>query len=249
VEFLTFKIYAPLASWGQSAVGGVRPTSTYPSRSALLGLVGAALGIERHDSEKLSKLAKSIQFGVKEISSGDLVVDFHTIQSFLKDKNRLYSTRKDELSSETLNTVLSSREYRSDGQWNIAIWLANDSYFSLKDIKIALLKPKFLLYLGRKSCPLAYPLLPKISESQNIKEALDTEVETIRDITIPQSKVQRYFWEGKKEAFGNDAPIFSEPKRDEPLDRKRWQFSKRMEHSYTKSDKDHEKTKGANTCT
>nr|WP_284509571.1 CRISPR-associated protein Cas5 [Salinivibrio costicola] len=46
-DYLVFRLYGPLASWGEPAVGGDRPTSAYPSRSAVLGLLGAALGIKR----------------------------------------------------------------------------------------------------------------------------------------------------------------------------------------------------------
>ncbi len=54
-----------MASWGQAAVGGDRPTGVAPSRSALLGLLGAALGIKRDEEERLRALQNSVLFAVK----------------------------------------------------------------------------------------------------------------------------------------------------------------------------------------
>ena len=38
-----------MASWGEIAVGENRHTASYPSKSAIIGLLGAALGIKRDD--------------------------------------------------------------------------------------------------------------------------------------------------------------------------------------------------------
>ena len=37
-QYLVFRLYGPLASWGLPAVGGDRQTGLAPSRSAILGL-------------------------------------------------------------------------------------------------------------------------------------------------------------------------------------------------------------------
>ncbi|MEN9864624.1 MAG: hypothetical protein RL748_214, partial [Pseudomonadota bacterium] len=47
MEFLLFQLQAPLASWGGAAVGEFRGSEEYPGQSALLGLLGAALGLTR----------------------------------------------------------------------------------------------------------------------------------------------------------------------------------------------------------
>ncbi|MGL4603678.1 MAG: CRISPR-associated protein Cas5, partial [Iodobacter sp.] len=45
--YLVFRLYGAMASFGEIAVGELRHSAAYPSRSALLGLLGAALGIAR----------------------------------------------------------------------------------------------------------------------------------------------------------------------------------------------------------
>jgi len=63
-SFLLFRLYGPLASWGEIAVGEVRPTALQPTRSALLGLLGAALGVRRGDDEAFSALGATLRFAI-----------------------------------------------------------------------------------------------------------------------------------------------------------------------------------------
>ena len=51
METLVFQLHAPLSSWGEAAVGEYRPSAEYPSQSAIHGLLGAALGVDRADDE------------------------------------------------------------------------------------------------------------------------------------------------------------------------------------------------------
>ena len=43
-RYVVFRLAAPLASFGEVAVGERRPTADRPTRSAVIGLLGAALG-------------------------------------------------------------------------------------------------------------------------------------------------------------------------------------------------------------
>ncbi len=58
-QYLVFRLYGPLASWGLPAVGGDRQTGIAPSRSAILGLLSASLGINRKDESKLLQLQQN----------------------------------------------------------------------------------------------------------------------------------------------------------------------------------------------
>ena len=79
-EYLTFRLYGPLASWGQAAVGGDRPTGLCPTRSAVLGLLGAALGIKREEELRLSELQESVTVAIKQTVPTSLLRDYHTTQ-------------------------------------------------------------------------------------------------------------------------------------------------------------------------
>lgn len=175
MNYLVFRLYGPLVSWGEIAVGESRHSAVYPSKSALLGLIAAALGIRREDDERQFALTEGYRFAVKLISPGHLMRDYHTTQVPDSVGKRVYRTRRDELviGKARLGTILSSREYRCDALAIIAVKSIGPSPWSLQELKAALLRPRFLLYLGRKSCPLAAPLNPRIEHADGFGEALD----------------------------------------------------------------------------
>lgn len=175
MEYLLFRLYAPMVSWGEIAVGESRHTAVYPGKSALLGLLAAALGIRRHEEDRQSELASGYRFAVKVISSGHPLRDYHTSQAPDSVGKFVYRTRRDELvvGKERLGTILSSREYRCDALSLVAVVAEDGAPYSLSELRVALLKPFFHLYLGRKSCPPAAPLNPVIRNAAGFGEALD----------------------------------------------------------------------------
>lgn len=186
MDYLVMRLYAPLSSWGTVAVGEDRPTVNYPTRGAILGLLGAALGIKRSESQKLKDLSSSIAIASKTYAEGTILRDYHTIQTPTASKGAKFYTRRQELQSGKIETILSSRDYREDGLWIVAIWLKPSEQlthlthqFDLHMLQQALLYPKFTLYIGRKSCPLALPVTPKIINASSIKSALDVDIETL----------------------------------------------------------------------
>lgn len=246
---LVFRLYAPMASWGEAAVGETRPTATYPGRSAILGLVGAALGIRRDDDEGQRCLRNGLQVAVKQRSPGLLLRDYHTVQVPPSQAKVTHRTRREELlvPKEALNTILSSRDYRCDGLWSVAIRLAAEAGWTLDELKVALERPRFPLYLGRKACPLAAPLVPAVVEAIHWRQALDHRFESAlspdrtwlplvgnavqdeRLLRLPKQVL--YAWEGAADAFdGSEVTNEASEVWDEPLHRRRWQFGPRLEH-------------------
>ncbi|PSV38092.1 type I-E CRISPR-associated protein Cas5/CasD [Photobacterium sp. GB-210] len=242
--YLVFRLYGAMASWGQPAVGGDRHTGIIPSRSALLGLLGAGLGIKRDDQPTLTMLQKSVQFSIKQWVPSSLLRDYHTTQVAANNNKVHYHTRKQELDMGKLATVLSSRDYRCDGIWVVAVSLTNDAMFSLEQLQQALLTPAYPLCLGRKSCPPALPLMPTILEPCSLKQALDTSFPAITGSEksdrywfgcVGQHRVATYYWSGDKAAMddiGDNVVITTQPW-DEPLNRQRWQFTQRIMHQVT----------------
>ncbi|MDX1755919.1 MAG: type I-E CRISPR-associated protein Cas5/CasD [Marinobacter sp.] len=232
MEILVFQLYGPLASWGSPAVGESRPSSDHPGRSALLGLLAAALGIRREDAANQQALASSVQFAVKQLAPGQVIRDFHTVQVPKRDRKARYTSRKEEMafSSERLNTIISRREYRCDGLWRIAVTVTGNSDWTLQDLEAALRRPKFMLYLGRKSCPLAAPLFPTIVQAEGLQQALSGEMPPVHEQQkrwLGLSDSVDYYWEG--EAGDLQAQDTRYPE-DNVVSRERWQFKGRREH-------------------
>jgi CRISPR system Cascade subunit CasD len=236
-EYLVFRLYGPMASWGQPAVGGDRTTAIAPTRSAILGLLGAALGIKRDNEAQLTKLQQSVCFGVKQYVPSTLLRDYHTAQVPSEKKGVVHRTRKSELSEDKLNTVLSSRDYRCDGLWVVAVWLTEQASVNLKTLQQALLQPAFTLFMGRKSCPLALPLKPELIEAQELQHALDYQFPVLTSekadrYWLGSNQHVTYFWEGEVDAIQDEAVLTFHPW-DEPIHRGRWQFKQRAMHQLT----------------
>lgn len=162
-ELLLFQLVAPLGAFGAIAVGERRETAARPSHSGLVGCLGAALGLERNDPRQTS-FAASFAFAVRCDHIGPLLADYHTAQTPPARKGKKWSTRREELAGE-VNTILSRRDYRSDCAFTIACLAVAETIVPLRDIALALRRPRFALYLGRKSCPLGLPPDPFLAEA------------------------------------------------------------------------------------
>ena len=79
-EHVVFQLYGPLASWGGVAVGEVRPTEDRPTKSAVVGLVAAALGLRREQEAEILALADALRFACEVHRPGLYLRDYHTVQ-------------------------------------------------------------------------------------------------------------------------------------------------------------------------
>jgi len=251
MDILVFRLYGPMASWGEIAVGESRHSANYPSKSAVLGLLGAAMGIERNDEEKQQQLQQGYALAVELFTAGHLLRDYHTTQVPDSVGKFSYRTRRDELilGKERLGTILSSREYRSDALALVSVRALDGAPFSLLEVHEKLLKPVFHLYLGRKSCPLAAPLNPQLLTDQpNLlaafkayqhKPMLPTSIASDGTLAkrdydwLGRPNDRHYYWEGSPEDFADTLDLSrmqTRVRHDQPLSRKRWQFAPRQEH-------------------
>lgn len=243
-DYLLLRLYGPLASWGEIAVGESRHSAVHPSRSALLGLLGAALGIERSDETGQQALTRGYRFGIKLESAGSPLRDYHTVQIGVAPRKLQFRSRRQELAADKVDTILSAREYRCDSLALVAVEALADAPADLQALAEALRRPHFPLYLGRKSCPLALPLLPRQVNAASLREALDdTELLSLlalldkhqpqqawpsrQDRQAFQLNQVRYYWEDGMQA-GMQAS-FDTWRHDQPVSRSRWQFAPRRE--------------------
>ena len=149
-DYLIFQLYGPLAAWGDIAVGETRPSSFAPAKSAVLGLVAAALGLRRPDptqDEILRQqwearhvaLAEGYGMAVKLTQPGLPMTDYHTAQvpsSGSGRNKKVFATRRDELTRlprHDLNTILSRRDYRQDAYAAVALWARDGAPYSLDE--------------------------------------------------------------------------------------------------------------------
>jgi len=230
-EYLLFRLYGPLAAWGETAVGEMRPSAAWPGRSAIIGLLAAALGVRRDEEERLRSLASSYGVAVCVENAGELLRDYHTTQVPPERRGVRHHTRRDELSADSLNTILSQRDYRSDALYTVTLWRRGDGTTeTLQQLADALTKPVFALYLGRKSCPVALPLAPQLVRAESLRDAFAQvafpDEALLSGLRLADERI--FVWENMPRS-GMEA-LHVGPRRDEPTSRKRWQFGERDEY-------------------
>lgn len=156
---LLLRLAAPLQAWGSDSKFETRKTNREPTKSGVVGLLAAALGIGRDEPEKLAPLT-ALRFGVRVEREGTLLVDFHTAQKMKPQKN------------EVETNYVTYRHYLSD-----AVFLAgleSENTALLQQLEQALHSPAFPLFLGRRSCPPTLPLCLGLRQ-RDLLTALQTE--------------------------------------------------------------------------
>ena len=229
-DYLIFRLYGPMAAWGDIAVGEYRPSFAHPSKSAIIGLLAAALGILRDEAERQKALAEACSFAVRVDAMGTPLRDYHTVQVPPAKKGVMHYTRRSELSVDELYTIPpSSRDYRCDAVYTVVIEVREGAAYTARQLADALAKPVFTLYLGRKSCPLALPLQPKVVTGDSVREALAGSIPDGGELAgiINDSPALLYWEDGQESGFTHEQII---TRRDSPLSRTRWQFGERREH-------------------
>ena len=135
---LLLRLAAPLQAWGADSKFETRKTAREPTKSGVIGLLAAALGLRRDETEPLTRLAQ-LRFGVRVEREGQLLVDFHMARN--EEKDRSYVTY---------------RHYLEDAVFLVG--LESKDTALLQELAEALTHPVFPLYLGRRACPPTLPL-------------------------------------------------------------------------------------------
>ena len=226
-EFVVFTLAAPMGSFGDLAGHERRGSDEWPSRSAILGLVGAALGVRRHDRQGQEELSVW-RVAVSTLSIGGRLRDFHTVQAVPSAALRALRIKRPATRREALgalrpkdNPLITRRDYRTDCAFGVALWGSGD----LQQVREALMSPVFVPYLGRKSCPLSAPMAPRVVVA-------DSPVEALGHVQLPPYLESRLDPE-RPLLVASDEPLAGGREQirwDEPLDRAPWHFGQRTVH-------------------
>lgn len=138
MQSILLKFAGPMQSYGTGSHFETRHTDLYPSKSAVVGMVAAALGYRRDETESIQQLNK-LDFAVRVDQEGNLLRDFHVAQKY--KKNGSFE-----------RTYVTNRYYLEDAIFVIGLGHQDSSW--LENIEEALKNPYFQPYLGRRSLPL-----------------------------------------------------------------------------------------------
>lgn len=153
MKVLTIKLAGPLQSYGNEAAFNRRTSYHCPSKSAIVGMIAAALGYRR-DDHRIGQLNK-LRFAVRVDQPGQNLTDFQTIEYDQKKQKR----------------KVTYRNYLQDAIFLVAI--AGDDDQILK-IQAAMHHPKFQLFMGRRANVPAGPLKTEVFDNDNPVSVLET---------------------------------------------------------------------------
>ncbi|MFG2097257.1 type I-E CRISPR-associated protein Cas5/CasD [Streptomyces sp. NPDC048612] len=149
---LLLHLAGPLQSWGTRSHYNERDTAPHPTRSGIIGLLGACLGRTRDESiEDLTRLSLT----TRTDRPGVLLRDLHTVGGGLPAKATV-TTAEGKKRPPSQGTLLSHRSYLADAAFTVCLTGDLDT---LRTCEQALRTPRWPPYLGRRSCPPAGPLL------------------------------------------------------------------------------------------
>ena len=161
---LILRLEGPMQSWGLRSRWDARDCGEEPSKSGIVGLLGAALGCSRGDP-RLEALDAALRLGVRVERPGMRMVDYHTVSGVLPTAEGGFRGTCDDPT-----TVLSPREYLQDAAF-LAVLDGPDEL--LQECADALCQPVWPVFLGRKSCPPTRPVLDVLTDRyQDIDDAL-----------------------------------------------------------------------------
>lgn len=126
---LLLRLAGPMQSWGTRSRFDERDSDLEPSKSGVIGLLCAAMGVDRNEEQPVLDLARC-RMGVRVDREGVLRMDYLTAQT-------------------ESGTSISRRYYLADAVFLVG--LESDNITLLKRAHQALKNPVWPLWLGRKS--------------------------------------------------------------------------------------------------
>jgi CRISPR system Cascade subunit CasD len=197
---LLMRMRAPMMSWGDHSRFTIRDTRWEPTKSAVIGLLCAALGRPRW--EPVHDLA-ALKMGVRVDREGVMLCDYHTIMDSIKSHGK------------GTGTVLSDRYYMADADYLVG--LEGDRSL-LETLNTHLESPRWQLYFGRKSFIPSRPVHIGIKELPLLEALKQHPYELKTSKHLPPDKPLRFLLE-----VGDSLDV----RHDVPLDWKKRSFGSR----------------------
>jgi CRISPR system Cascade subunit CasD len=215
-DHLILKLQGVMQAWGEHSFEGLRPSTNFPTRSAMVGLLAACLGIDRNDRQQQQALTDSILYAVRQDDTDHQVIkmtDYHTVKD----------AREDYIGLKSHNTIVTQREYLLDALFTVAVWSADNAVYTLDQLQEALCKPHYTPFLGRRCCPITRPLYESRVQAIHANEAL-MQIEPGDGIIYSEEELPDTTGRNRYRHRVRDVPLPNQPR----------QFSSRMVFVYGK---------------
>lgn len=202
MKILVLRFDAPLVSFGAPAVDQNGVVQAFPALSMLTGLIANALGWDHRDAEKLEDIQERLRYAARIDRRGEALVDYQTVDlgmEWMLAENAGWTTRghiAERAGASGEATHQRYRHYRADSLHTVALTLLGDGPPSPDDVAASLREPVRPLFIGRKCCLPAAPLLLDVVEAVSLVGVLASTPRARRgdDGLLPAS-----WWDGDEE--------------------------------------------------
>ncbi|MGI2325515.1 MULTISPECIES: type I-E CRISPR-associated protein Cas5/CasD [unclassified Methylococcus] len=178
MDILLLRFDAPLMSFGGVMVDQHGPTERFPGLSMLAGLLGNAMGYRHGDADALEALQARIEYAARWDVEPEALLDYHTVDLGQEKMREPGWTTRGEPEhraggpAAAFGTHQRYRHYWANGVMTLAVTLKDAGTPNLDELAAAIVQPARPLFLGRKTCLPAAPLLAGRVEAENVLEAL-----------------------------------------------------------------------------
>jgi CRISPR system Cascade subunit CasD len=172
MRMMCLHLDAPLMSFGGVQIDNKGPTEAWPARSMLTGMLGNALGWSHGDTARLQSLQDRLEHAVREDRPGQRLRDFQTVdlgQPHLVDAGWTRRGKPEKRGGASgATTHIRERHYWAERVMTVVLHLSGNSAPGLDDLAGALRRPARPLFLGRKCCLPARPILAGFVEAETL---------------------------------------------------------------------------------
>lgn len=186
MDVLLLRLDAPLMSFGAVVVDQNHPVWRFPSVAMLTGLLGNALGWDHRDTDRLQSLQDRLRFAARWDAEPEHLTDYQTVElahSFMRDTGWTTRGHVEKREGDVERQIRAKKTYvnpRKRDHWangvaTIALALDGEGEPGLAALEQALRCPARPLFLGRKPCLPAGPLLLGRRTADGVRAALAAE--------------------------------------------------------------------------
>jgi len=164
-QLFTMRLAAPIASLSGPRIDTIGDTLPIPTRSMVVGIIGAALGIGYDQPDVLQQLQDTMRLAVVVHRGGTVIRDYQTVRMGLphmtgpmwwQDGQRLGVMKRAGGDSE--RTITGERPLTCDYDATIVVELLPGAPFDAGQILNALRAPAHPLSIGQRSCIPSLPI-------------------------------------------------------------------------------------------
>lgn len=217
--FLVLNFDGLSQSYGEIATEKYKGTRLFPTKSAVIGLLGCALGYDRRKNRKdLAELSGKIKLGVRMDRSPFIYRDFQSVSGYIEDLNCYILTNNkkkkpinEHIKAESVvsggvggcsETKILYKEYLDDAAYTVVIESDEDT---IKQLHSAIRNPKWAYTLGRYNC---IPSRPIYSENDTV--FAESIIDVLSKYPLPKRHDKSEYFEVEVEDDSGDTFVLDE---------------------------------------